>query len=269
MLSDSTRFLRASGRLLALSWVALTSAAAFIALPAHRCDLFSRGRWLQCVCRRAVRALGIDCRSFGRPPRGRLVLANHLSYVDILVLAAAAPTVFVAKREVRAWPVFGWFARAAGTRFLDRNRRSDVARVAAELVPALAAGVNVVLFLEGTSTDGTTVLPFKTSLLEPAARNAWAAVPAALAYRIPPRNSAAHDVCWWGDMTLLPHLWKLAGIPRITALTAWGLPLAPASDRKELARAAHTAVQSLHSSLINASEPVTEGSTPILAEQII
>jgi 1-acyl-sn-glycerol-3-phosphate acyltransferase len=234
------RFTRAVQRLGALGWIVVTSSAAFVIVPAHRRTLAARARWLQHTCRRGLRALKVTATTTGRCPRGTIVTANHLGYLDILVLAATTPVVFVAKREVRAWPVFGWFARMSGTRFIDREKRSDVVRVASELEPALAAGVSVVLFLEGTSTDGSAVRPFKSSLLEPAARRGWPVVPAALAYRVPAGHSAADEVCWWADMTLGPHLWNLAALPFIDARLAWGEPIR-GEDRKQLAAALHVA----------------------------
>jgi lyso-ornithine lipid O-acyltransferase len=238
------RFFRSIARLLALGWVMLTAAAAFGLSSTHRRDAGTRARWLQQTSRRALRALRVAVRVAGNPPRRAIVAANHLGYLDILVLAAATPVVFVAKREVRGWPLFGWFARMAGTRFIDRARRGDVARVAGELAPALAAGASVVLFLEGTSTDGREVLPFRPSLLEPAAANGWPVVPAALAYAVPAGYSVPREVCWWGDMTLAPHLLNLAALPRIDARIAWGRPIC-SSDRKELAATSHAAVVGL------------------------
>lgn len=202
----------------------------------HRRDLAGRARWLQRACRLGLRALGVRLRVKGRPPGSAIVAANHLGYLDVLVLGALAPTVFVAKREVAGWPVFGGLARLAGTRFIDRNKRADVRRVADELAAPLAAGVNVVLFLEGTSTDGATVRPFKSSLLEPAAQGRLPVVPAAITFGVPAGYSAARDVCWWGDMTLAPHLFNLASLPWIDAQVAWGGEVDAAGDRKVLAR---------------------------------
>lgn len=252
-------------RLSALGWVMLTAALAFMLRRSHRCDLAARARWLQHTCRRALRVLRIeplrrddacavplwgvrraasseDCpyTPEARALTGVVVAANHLGYLDVLVLAAAAPAVFVAKSEVARWPVFGWFARAAGTRFVDRGKRSDVARVGAEFAEAIAAGTNVILFLEGTSTNGNDVLPFKASLLEPATRNGWATVPAAIDYRVSEGRSAADEVCWWGEMTLMPHLWNLASIPRIEARVSWG-DGRRGTDRKRLAAELRTA----------------------------
>jgi 1-acyl-sn-glycerol-3-phosphate acyltransferase len=213
-----------------------------------------RAGWLQRVCRRALRVLGVRACDVGCAPRGAVIVANHLGYLDILVLGALGPCVFVAKRDVRDWPVFGWFARRAGTRFVDRERRGDVARVAAEFAPVIAAGANLVLFLEGTSTDGRAVRPFKPSLLEPAVQSGWPVVPAAVAYAVPAPYSVENEVCWWGDMTLGPHLFNLAGLPRIAAYVGWGEPGAAASDRKVLAREMHARVQWLRTALVASAD---------------
>ncbi len=102
-----------------------------------------------------------------RPTRG-LICSNHLSYLDILAYAAAVPCIFISRSDVRRWPVFGWCARAGGTIFIDRQSRASTERVARQMAEALEAGVPILLFPEGTSTDGSSVLRFHPSLLEPA-----------------------------------------------------------------------------------------------------
>ncbi len=242
--------LRAVGRILAFAWVALSAAVLVVGC---RGDLSARARWLQQTCRRALRALGVKIHPVGGVPAGAIIVANHVSYLDILVLGAMWPVVFVAKSEVRGWPIFGWFARCAGTRFIDRERRSDVARVAAEFAPAVAAGVSVVMFLEGTSTDGHAVKPFKSSLLAPAVAERWPVVPAAISYGLPAGHEVATEVCWWGDMTLAPHLLHLFTLPRIDAFVAWGAAEPAAEDRKLLAATLHTRVTRLHVALAAAA----------------
>src|SRR5437773_7774078 len=101
-------------------------------------------------------------------PLSGLLVCNHLSYLDIVVLSSIRPCIFVAKRDVRAWPLFGWLARAAGTIFVERNCRSAAAHEVARISSAIESGLLVVLFPEGTSSDGATVLPFKSSLLQAA-----------------------------------------------------------------------------------------------------
>lgn len=239
-------WIRAGVRLAALAVVMLAGAAT---APRRRAPLAVRARWLRGVCRRALHALGVTCSAVGTAAAGEILVANHVSYLDILVLAASRPVVFVAKREVRAWPVFGWFARRAGTRFIDRERRGDVSRVAREFAPAIAAGVSVVLFLEGTSTNGRGVQPFKSSLLAPAVAEPWGVVPVAISYRLPAGHEVETKVCWWGGMTLAPHVLQLVQLPRIEARLAWGTPERNARDRKTLAVALHERVTGLHSAL--------------------
>jgi 1-acyl-sn-glycerol-3-phosphate acyltransferase len=237
---------RATGRLALFAGTVLAALVAFVIRARFRRDLGGRAQWLQWGCRWALRALGVRCRCSGRPARNVIIAANHLGYLDILVLAAMTPTVFVAKREVRAWPIFGWLARLAGTRFIDREKRADVVRVADELAAPLAAGVSVVVFLEGTSSNGQKVLPFKSSLLEPAVRHQWPVKPAALSYLVPRGHAAGEEVCWWGDMTLASHLFNLAGLPWIEARVAWGAKVEAGGDRKQFAVELHRHVVQLH-----------------------
>ncbi|EIP96909.1 1-acyl-sn-glycerol-3-phosphate acyltransferase [Opitutaceae bacterium TAV1] len=232
-------------RLLLVGLVLGRAAAAWCVRPANRRTAVGRAFWMQATCRRLLRVLGVSVASGAagmaaersRVSPGGMIVCNHLGYLDILVLGAAVPAVFVAKREVRGWPVFGLFARMAGTLFVDRSRRGDVARVAAEMTATLATGVCVVVFPEGTSGDGSRVLPFRPALLEPAVRQHGPVTPAALDYAVPAGRSAAAEVCWWGDMDLAPHLLNLATIPRIQARLAFGeAALATGNmDRKMLA----------------------------------
>jgi 1-acyl-sn-glycerol-3-phosphate acyltransferase len=252
------RSVRGFVRLAKLLWVILSAGAAFRLLPRHRRDLAGRAHWLQQTCRRALRALNVDVQARGLPTAPTVVVANHLGYLDILVLAALSPVVFVAKREVQDWPVFGWFARMAGTRFIDRESRRDVQRVADELRAPLESGVSVVLFLEGTSTAGEVVRPFKSSLLEPVVRHGWAVTPVALSYEVSDGHSVSHEVCWWGDMTLTPHLLNFVKLPRITAHVTGGAPVRGATDRKTLAAALHARVVELRAMFMHA--PTTKSS---------
>lgn len=227
---------RGAARLGALLAVIGWAGATWLACPAERRDLAARAGWLQRAARRALRVLGVRVSAGGAPPTGGFVAAaNHLGYLDILVLAAQAPAVFVAKSEVRGWPVFGWMAARAGTRFIDRGRTRDVARVGAQLGEAVEAGVAVAIFLEGTSTDGREVGRFKASLLEPAVASGWRVVPVALHYTVPAGRSAGDEVCWWGSMELAPHLANLSTLPWVEAGIAWGDAQKADGDRKALA----------------------------------
>ncbi len=130
--------------------------------------LAARTEWLHRWCRFACRVLGIRVTTLGAMPRSGLLVCNHLSYLDIIVLSSIRPCIFVAKRDVAGWPLFGWLAHAAGTIFVDRQRPLATAFAVNRIHAAIATGLPVVLFPEGTSSDGSTVLPFKSSLLESA-----------------------------------------------------------------------------------------------------
>lgn len=227
--------LRGAARLAAMGGVLLLAAFDYVCIGARRRELAVKAEWLSRTCRRLLGVLGIRVVSRGVPARGSVIVANHLSYIDIVVLSSLTPVVFVAKREVRGWPLFGWFAEKAGTRFIDREKRGDVTRIGSELGPVMEAGPSVVLFLEGTTSDGREVLPFRASLLAPAVGAGWKLAPAGIAYAVPEGRSAETEVCWWGDMTLPPHLGNLATLPWVEARVAWGETLQAAGDRKALA----------------------------------
>ena len=173
----------------------------------------------------------LDCRG-PRPVEG-LVCANHLSYLDILVCAAAAPCVFVSKIEIRRWPLFGFFARAAGTIFIDRQSRASTDAVAQQIGAVFATGVPVLLFPEGTSTDGSRVLRFHPSLLDPAVRSQTPIAAAALGYRA--RSVPERDLCWFGDAAFLPHLLRTLTRARLEAIVEFYPEPASYTDRKAAA----------------------------------
>ncbi|MBW8782231.1 MAG: 1-acyl-sn-glycerol-3-phosphate acyltransferase [Verrucomicrobia bacterium] len=236
-MSKSGFSVRGAGRLLAVAGLLGWAVFVYVLDWRNRRDATSKARWLQRTCRRLLGVFAVSVASRGRPASGAVIVSNHLSYLDILVVASLAPVVFVSKKEVRSWPVFGWFAEKAGTRFIDRNKRGDVARIAEEIGPVIAERLNIVIFLEGTSSDGRDVLPFKASLLEPAVRHGWPVVPAALHYAVPSGRSAEQEVCWWGGMTLGPHLLNLTTLPWVKADVAWGEAVTAGGDRKVLAAA--------------------------------
>jgi 1-acyl-sn-glycerol-3-phosphate acyltransferase len=152
--------------------------------------------------------------------------------------------VFVSKSEVRGWPVIGWLTRCGGTLFVRRDQRGDVARLTSDFRSPIDAGVVVALFPEGTSSAGRLVLPFRSSLFEPAAAHQWPVTPFWLAYSAS-EGSVEEEVCYWGDMTFLPHLLRLLSIEQITATVSYGDPPPTARCRKELARALHREVCNL------------------------
>lgn len=190
----------------------------------------------------AILGLAIERRGHAPPPPCFLV-SNHLSYVDVVVYWNALPCVFLAKSEVARWPIVGWLARSVGTLFIDRARRSDLPRAIRELERALAAGSAVVVFPEGTSSSGERVLPFHPSLFEVASKAGLAVRCASISYSTPPgAPSARESVCWWGDMSFLPHFYRLLGLRNFRAIVDFAPEAVVGRERKELARAAERAV---------------------------
>ncbi len=205
-----------------------------------------RSRWLQRSARRTLKVFSLTTTHEGPPPAAGLLVSNHLSYLDILVLVSLMPAVFVAKSEVKSWPVFGWFASLAGTLFVIRARRSDVSRMNSEIERILNSGDVLVLFPEGTSWNGSEVLPFKSSLLEPIVGSKHSLTVAHISYALAD-GDVANDICYWGDMTFFPHLLKLMTKKQMKARVCFAPALKSASDRKELALQLHAEVSRLKS----------------------
>lgn len=194
----------------------------------------------------ACRILGIEVELLGAvsPSRPTLFVANHVSYLDIEILSAAAPTCFVAKREVAAWPLFGWLAKLQRTVFVDR-RSNGVADERDGLAARLDEGENVVLFAEGTSSDGNRVRSFKSSLLSVAERDVQGrpltVQPVSVAYTrldgMPIGRQWRPFFAWYGAMDMAPHLWQVLGLGRLTATLIYHPPvtLAEVGSRKALA----------------------------------
>ena len=210
-------------------------------------------RWLPCwYHRRVCRLLGVRVRIEGVPASGGpvLIIANHTSWLDIPVIGSVQPVSFVAKKEVGSWPFVAWLARLQRTVFVDRKRRSSIGTTADEMIGRLAAGDTLVLFAEGTSSDGNRVLPFKTSLLAAAKppRAIGEAVTdvvvqtLAIAYThvhgVPMGRADRSLTGWYGDMEMGSHAWELlcAGPIDVTVKLGVPVPLEQFSDRKALAR---------------------------------
>lgn len=188
--------------------------------------------WLQWVLRFSLRIVGGRLRVSGIPPRSGLIVCNHLSYVDIAALGSAFPCAFVSKVEVRAWPFIGWAAAMAGTVFVRRAHRSEVTGQVEDIKQAIARGVPIVLFPEGTSTDGSQVLPFRSALLQAALETGCDVTPAALAYRADPPSDTVNDICWWGGVGFVSHLWRFLALRSFEAKVVFGASRPVEADRK-------------------------------------
>jgi 1-acyl-sn-glycerol-3-phosphate acyltransferase len=212
-----------------------------IKLRGEASSFTARAGWLQFWSGRLLRILRVDVEWEGTPPARGLMVSNHLSYVDVLVYGSIQRFVFLSKAEVENWPVVGALTRCAGTLYIVRQNRSDVARMAAAMAPVVEAGVVVTLFLEGTSSDGSKVLPFHSSLLAPVEERDWPVAPAWIRYTLQD-GTMAEDVCYWGDMTFFTHFLKLLTKKNIQAHVRFGEPVTGKTGRKELAHELHAQV---------------------------
>lgn len=172
-----------------------------------------------------------------------LLVSNHLSYLDIMVLGSRLPAAFIAKAEVARWPVVGHLCRVVDTLFVDRARKSDLPRVLEHARSELGRGRGIVLFPEGTTSKGAALLPFRASLLDLPASLGLPVWAAALSYRTGPGDPPAHQsVCWWGEAPFAPHLWRLVQVRRIHATVRVAAEPIAAAERKELAARLQEAV---------------------------
>jgi 1-acyl-sn-glycerol-3-phosphate acyltransferase len=187
--------------------------------------------------------LGAQLQTSGEPiAPGCLLVANHISWLDVFVINALVPSAFIAKAEVRNWPVIGWLAAKNGTVFLKRGSRGHAKIINAEIASLLDAGRNVALFPEGTTTDGSHVLHFHAALLQPAIAAGHAIQPLALSYQLPdttPTRAPAYD----GDLSLGQCIANIIATPAFVASIAV-MPVLEVNgrDRRDLARIAHEGI---------------------------
>jgi 1-acyl-sn-glycerol-3-phosphate acyltransferase len=181
----------------------------------RRDDVRRRNRHMQRWCGRLLDILGLELEHEGPLPDDStpvFIVANHVSWLDIWAINAVCPTLFVAKAEIRAWPVFGWLAARVGTLFIERSRRADTRRVNDRIVARMAvSGERIAVFPEGTTTDGSVLLPFHASLFQPAVSAQARVHPVAIRYL--DRNGKRTDVpAYIDDLSLVASMWRIAGM---------------------------------------------------------
>ena len=210
--------------------------------------LRDRAQWLHRACTTIARRLSMKATPTGPLPASGLIVSNHLSHLDILLYSALMPCIFVAKSDVLSWPMFGLLARCGGTIFVERDRRHSVTDPAAQIASALTGDIPVVLFPEGTSSDGSTVLPFRSAFLQPAVATRTPIVPAAIAYAV--ADGAEADLCYYGDITFFPHLLSVLGRDGIEGRIGFSVEPQIYADRKAAANAAWSEVVRLREALL-------------------
>lgn len=200
--------------------------------------------------------VGLRVKVVGQPAKPPLLItANHISWLDIPVLGSIVPLSFISKAEVATWPVLGTLARLQRTIFIDRTRRSKTASAANAIAERVGDGDVMVLFPEGTTGDGTRVLPFRSALIGAAGtvtgQKTITVQPVAVAYTgiqgLPVGRADCPGIAWYGDMDFIAHFRRRIGVGAIDAVVAFGEPITfdPASDRKEVTQRCYHAVREM------------------------
>jgi 1-acyl-sn-glycerol-3-phosphate acyltransferase len=196
-----------------------------------------------------LRIVGVAARIEGEPPApgeaGAMIAANHVSWLDIFALQAVRPTRFVAKSEVRDWPIAGWIAERAGTLFIRRSLRRDVGRINDMVRGALDAGDCVGIFPEGMTTEGDELLKFHSSLFEPAVANRARVHPCAIRYEHAD-GSLCRAMAYVGELSFMQSLGLVIRQRRVVVLIRFAPPVdAAGATRRDLAATCRVAVASL------------------------
>ena len=212
-----------------------------------------------------TRSLGIRVRLHGRPVRGQAVLfvSNHIGWADIPVLGGIVDAAFVAKSEVEGFALVGWLATLAGTVYVERDRRATSDEQRSAIAERLDAGESVILFPEGTTSDGVQLLPFKSALFAAVTGDATIQ-PVTIAYTklngLPITRERLPDIAWIGDTELWPHAVAFTALGRVRAELIFHPPVRVAdfAGRKELARHCHDVIAAGYEQLMRGGTGVAE-----------
>jgi 1-acyl-sn-glycerol-3-phosphate acyltransferase len=190
--------------------------------------------------------------------------------MDVLVMSAAQPFVMVAKSEVRSWPLFGWLTAQAGTVYVRRGGGpATYPAVNAAMAEAYRSGLPVLFFPEGTTTDGGEVVAFRRGLFHSVLNEGVALRTAALRYSLEDADaSVAQDVCWWGEMELMPHLLRFLGLRGVRVEVRFGDEVRARRDRFELSEAARARVVEMYEGLGGGLRTVERGYEAELVEAL-
>jgi 1-acyl-sn-glycerol-3-phosphate acyltransferase len=185
-----------------------------------------------------VKISGMRVEVIGAKPHPPFFLVcNHLSYTDVPAIRSVLEGVFVAKGEMQSWFLAGRIVGDMGTIFINRQNRRDIPRAGAKIIERLENSEGVIVFPEGTSTKGETVLPFNSSFLEFAARKDLPVAYASISYKTANDSPKAGDtICWWDEKTFGEHLWHLFQVKEFTAVINFGNEPVQNPNRKELAK---------------------------------
>ena len=205
------------------------------------------------------------------PTTPALVVSNHCSWLDIPVLGSQGPVSFVAKADIASWPVIGFIAKVTSTIFVSRERRLSTGDTRDHIRMSMERGRTVILFPEGTTSDGNKVLPFKSALFGAVHYAGTPVVPLGLAYTkrggLNIARNQRRQIAWYGDMALLPHFWGILTGPPIDVTLALAPPL-ESGDRKTLARQAEVQVRAMVANMWQGHAPLPlNGQKPYVERQ--
>ncbi|HEX9720134.1 MAG TPA: lysophospholipid acyltransferase family protein [Ramlibacter sp.] len=221
---------------------------ATIALRFPRMTEIQRDAHVQSWALRMLPLLGIRLELRGRPPVTGpvLLVANHISWLDILVMHAARHCRFVSKADVRRWPLIGTLATGAGTLYIERKSRRDAMRVVHHMAESLKRGEVVAVFPEGTTSNGVAMLPFHGNLIQAAISANAPVQPVALSFRDGKTRAISLAPCYIDEDTLVMSIWRTLTAPAITAVVHYGEPQsAQGRDRRTWANDLRSAVDGL------------------------
>jgi 1-acyl-sn-glycerol-3-phosphate acyltransferase len=215
----------------------------------RRLPMMTRAEVARDWSRTMLRILGIRVNVHGTPPGlyppNTLLVSNHISWLDIMVLCSCTMTRFVAKKEIRSWPIIGWMTNAGGTLFIDRSNRRDASRINRQMADALLAGDCMAVFPEATTSDGLGLLPFKASLFESALLAGSTVQPVSIRY-LDEHGVQTTAPSYAGNTVMRESLCRLLRLRRITVELTFGTPLVAGSgayaNRTMLAQAAQAEV---------------------------
>ena len=194
--------------------------------------------------------IGMEIKVHGDPKKveGGIIVANHQSYLDVIAHAAVFRIRFAPKVEISSWPVLGWILAISRPIWVDRKSKQSSQKTLEEYRETLEHGINLIVYPEGTSSDGKGILPFKSTPFEAVAPGNFKIYPVLIRYIQKPGEPT---LCWYGDMTLPPHCWYMLGVPSIKVEINIMEPLfASGKNRKELAVFVHDHMENEYRKLL-------------------
>ena len=237
--------------LMTLVLLVIWGTAWLLCLGAERPAIAIRGFIVQQWSRGLAGIIGMKHVVVGTPPEPPFCLvANHLSYIDVIVLHACTKGVLISRADVAKWPGIGFLARIAGTLFINRRRIRQIVDINDQIREVLDRGDGILFFPEGTSTSGDDVSRFRSPLLNYPAALSYPVHFAAIDYKSDTFDVRTH-VCWWADMTFVDHLYTLLTKPGFQARVRFGEEPVVESDRKELAARLEKRVRALYEPVRN------------------